>query len=250
MPDSDPIWVFESQTDGDRSKGAAATALKRDGAELGQAQGIAGNSYAIPTRDKDNNPLEWPDIGRSVQEFRDHVSDNPSVSFKLFPGSARRTADEHVQFSELFRNMPADCDLPGRTLEILGRSNVVRIILLDANIRAVDMDARKTALDQVFTANEGLWGPGDTEIVSYGAAHTLVANDLYAKSRGYKHRIIDVGTERYGDDAKQVLEMLSIAYATQLVCIDDPDGTNTSQQVSEIHLGACAGLEIDSVIIR
>ena len=156
MPDSDPIWVFESQTDGDRSKGAAATALKRDGAELGQAQGIAGNSYAIPTRDKDNNPLEWPDIGRSVQEFRDHVSDNPSVAFKHLPGSARRTADEHVQFSELFRNMPADCDLPGRTLEILGRSNVVRIILLDANIRAVDMDARKTALDQFFTANEGL----------------------------------------------------------------------------------------------
>ena len=120
MPDSDLIWVFESQTDGDHSKRAAVTALKRHGAELGQAQCIGGNSYAIPTRDKDNNPLEWPDIGRSVQESRDHVSDNLSVSFKLLPGSARQTADEHVQFTELFRNMPANCDLPGRMLEILG----------------------------------------------------------------------------------------------------------------------------------
>mgnify|MGYP006159509773 CR=1 FL=1 len=168
MPDSERIWVFESQIDGYHSEGAAAIALKRHAAELGQANGIVGSSYAIPTRDKDENALEWPNIEAAVKTLRDYATDNPNIPFKLSPGSA----------------------------------------------------------------------------------HTLVANDRYAKSRGYKHRIINLDTERYSDDAKQVLEMLSIAYATKLVWIKDPDGTSTSFQVAGIHLGACAGLEINSVTIH
>lgn len=48
LPD-DGVFVFGSNTDGERCGGAALVALKRFGAVNGQAEGPQGQSYAIPT---------------------------------------------------------------------------------------------------------------------------------------------------------------------------------------------------------
>ncbi|MFT4562146.1 MAG: hypothetical protein ACI9BW_001890 [Gammaproteobacteria bacterium] len=250
MPVTPAIWVFESKSNGDHHDGAAAMSLKRHGAISGQGSGAAGRSYALATQDSSNSPLVWADVKSEVSRFIDYVRDHPKTRFKLMPGSFRRNDDEQLRFADLMRNAPSNCELPGRMLEILGRLNIVRIILLDANIRAIDSDTRKKTLDEYFSANAGLWNAEQIEIVSFGAAHTLVANDRYAKGRGYLHRIINVDTEIYGDDAAQVLEMLSIAYATKLLCLDDPDGTSTSSRLNGIRLAACGGLEIDSILVR
>ncbi|MDA0822894.1 MAG: hypothetical protein O3C28_10770 [Proteobacteria bacterium] len=250
MPLSPAIWVFESKSNGDHRDGAAAMSLKRHGAVSGQGSGAAGNSYALATLDASNKPLPWADIKSEVSRFIDYLKAHPSRNFKVMPGSVRRSDEEHRQLADLMRNVPSNCELPGRMLEILGRLNIVRLILLDANVRAVDPDARKKALDEYFAANAGLWNAAQIEIISFGSAHTLVANDRYAKGRGYLHRIINVDSEAYGDDAEQVLEMLSIAYATKLVCLDDPDGTSTSARLNSIRLAACGGLEIDNILVR
>ncbi|MFT4582844.1 MAG: hypothetical protein ACI915_000338 [Gammaproteobacteria bacterium] len=250
MPATPAIWVFESKSNGDHGDGAAEMSLRRHGALSGQGSGASGNSYALATLDSANKPLSWADIKSEVSRFIEYVKVHSDAKFKLMPGSVRRSDDEHERFADLMRNVPPNCELPGRMLEILGRLQIVRITLLEANIRAADAGIRKKVLDEYSTANAGLWNAEQIEIVSFGAAHTVVANDRYAKGRGYLHRIINVDTEVYGDDAAQVLETLSIAYSAKLLCLDDPDGTSTSARLNSIRLAACGGLEIDSILIR
>ncbi len=244
------IWVFESSLGGEHSDAAAAIAVRRHGAKDGVGSGASGTSYALQTRDDEHVLLPLKEIEENVQEFRDYATAHPELKFKIVPGALRKSDEEHASFADLLRNVPANCELTGRMLEILERLKTVRIILLDANVNLVDTAARKRALDQYFAANEGLWNAEQIEIISFGAAHTLVANDKYATGRKYLHRIINVDANVYGDDAAEVHEILSVAYATKLICLDDPSGTSTAARVSSIQLAAGAGLEIDAVLIK
>ena len=105
-------------------------------------------------------------------------------------------------------------------------------------------------LDQYFAANAGLWNVEYIEIVSLGTAQPLVANDNYAKARGYRHRIIGADPDLYGAYTDQARDHVSVAYATKLVCINDPTGTSTGNQVSALHLANCAALQIDELLIQ
>ena len=134
-------------------------------------------------------------------------------------------------------------------LERLGRLDTVRIILLDTNVTLVETERRRV-LDQYFAANVGLCDVDHIEIVSFGSAQSLVANDKFAKKRGYRHRIIAADPELYGNHTAAVRELLSVAYATKLVCINDPTGTSTGDQAGAIHLAACAELQIDELLIQ
>jgi len=245
---TDAIWVFESNLDGCHTRGAAALAVKCRGAEEGKCSGAAGSSYAILTRDGENELLSWDDIENHVRTFRTYAEAHPNQTFRILPSPHGKSEQEHARFADLFRNAPANCELPGRWLENLERLDTVRIILLDANVTIEDAE-RKRVLDQYFAANEGLWNADHIEIVSLGSAQSLVANDKYAKGRGYGHRIINVIADQYGDYAAQVREQLSVAYATKLVCINNPTGTSTGNQVGAVHLASCAGLPIDEVLI-
>lgn len=244
------IWVFESSLGGEHADGAAAIAVRRHGAKEGTGSGPAGTSYALQTRDDEHVLLPLKEIEDNVQEFREYASAHPELKFKILPGAQRKSEAEHASFADLLRNVPANCELTGRMLEILERLKTVRIILLDANVNLVDTGARKQALDQYFAANEGLWNAAQIEIISFGAAHTLVANDKYAKERKYHHRIVNVDSDFYREDAIEVRELLSVAYSPKLICLDDPSGTNTAARVSAIQLAAGAGLEIDAVVIK
>jgi hypothetical protein len=243
------IWVFEADLGGRHVRGAAAIAVKYRGAEEGKCSGAAGSSYAIPTRDNENKLLPWDDIENYVRAFRNHAQAHPEQTFRILPSPHGKSEQEHARFADIFRNAPPNCELPGRWLEILGRLDTVRIILLDANVRLVETE-RKRVLDQYFAANEGLWNADHIEIVSLGSAQSLVANDKYAKGRGYRHRIIKVISDLYGGYAAQVREQLSVIYATKLVCLNDPTGTSTGNQVGAVHLASSAGLPIDELLIQ
>lgn len=246
----DSVWVFESSLGGEHADGSAALAVRCHGAKEGVGSGACGSSYALQTRDDEHVLIPKNEIEDHALEFRDYVTAHPELKFRILPCSRKKTDTEHAAFADLLRNVPTNCELTGRMLEILGRLKTVRIILLDANIRMVNTDARKQALDQYFAANEGLWNAEQIEIVSLGTAHTLVANDKYAKGRNYNHRIFNADSDVYGNDADEVRQMLSVAYSTKLICIDDPAGTSTAARVSAIQLAACAGLEIDAVLIK
>jgi len=243
------VWVFESSLGGHQSDTTAAIAVKRHGAVDGKYNGAAGSSYGVLTRNDEKELLPWAAIKNHTQGFLEYARTHPELRFRILPGPQRKSDQEHIRYADLLRNAPANCELPGRMLEILGRLDTVRIILLDANVAMADTPERKRELDQYFAANEGLWPAEHVELVSFGAARGLVANDRYAKGRGYRHRIMNVDTDIYGDDALQVRELLSVTYATKLICLNDPAGTSTARQVGAIHFASCGGLEIDGVLI-
>jgi hypothetical protein len=152
----DAIWVYQSSL----------------GGEEGVGSGSEGSSYALQTCDDEHVLLPNEEIADHVDEFRDYVTTHPDLKFRILPSSHRKSDAEHAYFADLLRNVPTNCELTGRMLEILERLKTVRIILLDANVNAVDSQARKRSLGQYFAANEGLWNAEQIEIISFGTAHT------------------------------------------------------------------------------
>lgn len=111
----DRVFVFGSNTKGRHGKGAAEAALKDYGAIYGQAEGLQGRSYGIPTRD--GRPKKIVSLPLSTIEF--HV-----VRFILF---AREHQDlrfnvtrigcglggyRDLDIAPMFYAAPSNCDLP------------------------------------------------------------------------------------------------------------------------------------------
>lgn len=75
------IFVFGSNQSGRHGKGAAKTALGF-GAKFGQAEGLQGNAYGIPTKDKTiSRTLSINEIKPYVDRFIEFAKQNPNLIF-------------------------------------------------------------------------------------------------------------------------------------------------------------------------
>lgn len=79
------IFVFGSNEAGRHGKGAALFAVKNHGAQYGQAYGLQGNSFAIPTKDANLKPLTVSQIGDYVKQFLQFAKENEDLLFLLTP---------------------------------------------------------------------------------------------------------------------------------------------------------------------
>ena len=77
------VFVFGSNLNGNHAGGAAYLALQKFGAEMGNAEGIQGQSYAIPTLDKDMERINLTDLEESVNRFYDYAEANTDKIFYL-----------------------------------------------------------------------------------------------------------------------------------------------------------------------
>jgi len=75
------IFVFGSNLNGKHTGGAAKTALEKFGAIMGQATGLQGQSYAIPTLDKDMQKLPLESISESLDTLISFAKKNPKLTF-------------------------------------------------------------------------------------------------------------------------------------------------------------------------
>lgn len=106
------IFVFGSNLAGRHGRGAALYAKKHHGAVYGVGEGFAGNSYAIPTKDKYIRTRPLSSINRSVGKFIRYAESNPDVTFevtKIGCGLAGYSEDE---ISPMFKDAPMNCNLP------------------------------------------------------------------------------------------------------------------------------------------
>ena len=243
------VWVFETAIGRHASHGAEPIAIATRGAKPERCSGASGYNYALPTRDERNTLLPWPDIHTHVEKFFEFARNNSEKTFRLLASPEPKTADELERFAALFRHAPENCILLGRMLEILERLNGVRVIVLDANV-ATEEDHRVAFLDQYFIANQGLWNAEYVELVSFGTARSLIKNDAYAKMRNFRHRIFNADSKMYGSYEAEVCEILSVSYATKLVCLHDPDGTNVGRQLGTLKMARAGGLPIDELLIQ
>jgi len=75
------VFVFGSNLAGRHGGGAARTALEW-GAKWGQAVGLAGNTYALPTKSADvGSTLPLSEIQSHVLDFIEFARSNPTLEF-------------------------------------------------------------------------------------------------------------------------------------------------------------------------
>ncbi len=77
----DEVFVFGSNRAGRHSKGAALLAFRKFGARIGQADGLMGRSYGIPTKDRNLRTLPLTAIESQIGKFLRFAEKNPQLTF-------------------------------------------------------------------------------------------------------------------------------------------------------------------------
>jgi general stress protein YciG len=117
------VFVFGSNLAGRHGKGAALWAKRHRGAIQGQGVGLQGDSWAIPTKDRQLRPLPLSEIAGYVAAFLAQAEVlYPDRTFEVTPigcGLAGYTPD---QIGPMFRDAPPNVRLPGEFLAVLRRS--------------------------------------------------------------------------------------------------------------------------------
>jgi hypothetical protein len=114
----DRIFVFGSNLAGRHGKGAALTARQLHGAIYGQSEGLQGQSYAIPTKDKDLKPRSLEEMQKSVEKFKQFAIDNPTMCFYITAVGCGLAGYSPDQIGPFFKNCPSNCELPEQFKQI------------------------------------------------------------------------------------------------------------------------------------
>lgn len=97
--DNDEIFVFGSNTQGEHNGGAALQAARNFGAVLGQAEGIQGQSYAIPTVG-----CTFDELKQAIERFTEYVAMHPKQKFMLTAIGCGRAGYSVAQIAPLFKD--------------------------------------------------------------------------------------------------------------------------------------------------
>jgi hypothetical protein len=109
---TDLIFVFGSNLAGRHGKGAALFALKERGAKYGQAFGMQGQSFAIPTKNERFRPLPLDEIEYYVRTFLDFARARPDLTFQLTPIGCGLAGFSPEQIAPMFKDHPENVLIP------------------------------------------------------------------------------------------------------------------------------------------
>lgn len=124
------IFVFGSNREGIHGAGAASFALRWMGAELGEGEGLAGKSYALPTKSTPNLSLTLPEIQEHVDRFLEFARRKPTLRFMVTKVGCGLAGFSEEEIAPLFRDAPANCLLPGTWLQKLRPEGIpARVII-------------------------------------------------------------------------------------------------------------------------
>lgn len=106
------IFVFGSNLAGRHGLGAALYALQNHGAIYGQGVGLQGNSYAIPTKDRNIKTLPIKVIMEYVDEFIMFATEHKELTFHVTRIGCGLAGYTDNQIAPLFKWAPNNCVLP------------------------------------------------------------------------------------------------------------------------------------------
>lgn len=113
------IFVFGSNLAGRHGAGAARVAWTTHGAQYGRGVGHIGNSYAIPTKDRDLKSLHLDEIAYYIRIFIQYAKLNPDLYFYITPIGCGLAGFTPELIAPFFRNVPDNCTLPKKFLKVL-----------------------------------------------------------------------------------------------------------------------------------
>lgn len=104
------IFTFGSNLGGFHGAGAAKFALNHKGAILRQAEGLQGQSYAIPTKDASiRNTLSLPVIEGYVKTFLTFAKVYPELHFQVTRIGCGLAGLKDHDIAPMFDNAPDNC---------------------------------------------------------------------------------------------------------------------------------------------
>jgi hypothetical protein len=113
------IFVFGSNLAGRHGAGGALHAFRHYGAKRGVAIGRTGDSYAIPTKDKDLKTLPITLIRPSVRGFLAYALEHPDLEFKVTAIGCGLAGYKPEDIAPMFKGAPPNCILPEEFKRVL-----------------------------------------------------------------------------------------------------------------------------------
>jgi len=89
------------------------------GAELGRGEGMAGQSYALPTKATPAESLSLSEVQDHVQTFLAFARRHPSLRFLVTKVGCGLAGFSEAEIAPLFKEAPDNCLLPGTWLQRL-----------------------------------------------------------------------------------------------------------------------------------
>ncbi len=243
---AEPVFVFGTDTAGKHAQETAAIAVRLFGAQAGTGSGQVGNSYAIPCRNSEQSLLPLAVIRNYLDGLFRHAADRPDTVFQISRFGCEVGGYQDAEMADQFRRAPDNVHLPGTWSRVLEPKQPVRLLLFDPGAHLKEPDWQEQ-LRRYLDLNVPLWNAPSVELVSVGAARTIVANDLAAKQLKLKHRVISADDQRYGRNAQLTAEYRAVWYSTHVLSIFDFDQTAQPQQIRIMTTATRGGLLVDQL---
>jgi len=113
------IFVFGSNEAGIHGAGAARLAWQKFGAVMGEAFGLYGKSFAIPTKDINIETLPLHNISQYVQSFLIIAKKRSDLTFYVTEIGCGLAGYKPKDIAPFFRNIPQNVILPKRFIDII-----------------------------------------------------------------------------------------------------------------------------------
>jgi len=111
------IFVFGSNEAGIHGAGAAKLARERFGAVLGEAFGLYGQSFAIPTKDENIKTLPLHNISQYVQAFLIVANKRKNLNFFVTEIGCGLAGYSIKDIAPMFKQAPDNVILPKRFVD-------------------------------------------------------------------------------------------------------------------------------------
>lgn len=245
----EPIHVFGTDQAGRHDLPGAAFAVRAHGAQPGKASGPSGNAYALPFRGADCQLLPLKLIAVYVSELLKYVAARPAETFQIMRFACGQDAHDDAQLAVMFAGAPRNCLLPGVWQRCLNRKLPARVLLFDPTARLKE-PAWRERVRRYLDLNQPLWDVPAVELVSFGAARSVVANDVLARALGLKHRILGANDGYYGRDNVLAAEARAVWYSTHFLSLCDFDQTAQPGQIRLTGTAISGGLHLDQINVN
>ena len=118
------VFVFGSNRAGRHGRGAAKTALKW-GAKMGQGEGLMGQTYGLPTKDRNIQTLSPLEINYAVTRYLKFALQHPELEFlttAVGTGLARYSPRDIAMLFGPANLVPANVRLPKSFWDVLTKA--------------------------------------------------------------------------------------------------------------------------------
>ncbi len=246
---SEPTYVFGADMSGDFSQGSAAIAARLYGADTDIGVGPSGHAFAIPYRNSDGEMLSFGALGPHIASFLSHARAHPEESFVVARFGCEAGGSDDATMIRHFSHVPPNCQLPGLWMRQAEPKMGVRLMVFDPFARFKD-DYWQDKLKRYLALNAATCNGAQVELVSIGAARSIVSNDIAAKKLGLKHRVFGPNEAFFGKDAALAAEIKAMWYSTHFLSLCDFRQTVQPNQFRVTAEAIRAGLVVDQLEVE